>query len=508
MKVKKKIPYYLTALIFISAVLINTMGLYALDNDRPIKVFLWFDTEDYILPEADDALLRISEFLGNEDIKGSFKIVGEKARVLEERGRHDIISSLKKHEIGYHTDFHSTQPSPAMYLSDLNWYDGVKEFTRREYQGFLDVKRITGQEIYCYGQPGGSWGPQAFEALRNWGIRVYLDSNNMIDIDKKPFWYSGVLTLCSLEHEMRVELRERSDLDAAKDKFAASRENILAGNKPDVVSIFYHPCEFIHAQFWDGVNFSRGANPGPDNWKKPPMKSREAIETGYSNFEDFVRYIKSFPEVEFVTARQALEIYPDQAAVTDFSEHDLKTLAEGVSREGVRFQVLNDISLTAAEVFYLLCGKMDESLNGTGASGPRALAEWSIGGPVSGFSQQDTVVSTVDQYRRTLRDIMDFMAFHKRIPDSIWLGGSRVSPESFLVATAGLISEGSTPADSQQKLDFKPATLKSRDHINTNPSWDWIIFPEDFNAPEMVERARLQTWSLKPALTMASGSGR
>ena len=151
---------------------------------------------------------------------------------------------------------------------------------------------------------------------------------------------------------------------------------------------------------------------------------------------------------------------------------------------------------------------MDESLNGTGASGPRALAEWSIGGPVSGFSQQDTVVSTVDQYRRTLRDIMDFMAFHKRIPDSIWLGGSRVSPESFLVATAGLISEGSTPADSQQKLDFKPATLKSRDHINTNPSWDWIIFPEDFNAPEMVERARLQTWSLKPALTMASGSGR
>ncbi len=78
MKVKKKIPYYLTALIFISAVLINTLGLYALDNDRPIKVFLWFDTEDYILPEADDALLRISEFLGNEDIKGSFKIVGEK----------------------------------------------------------------------------------------------------------------------------------------------------------------------------------------------------------------------------------------------------------------------------------------------------------------------------------------------------------------------------------------------------------------------------------------------
>jgi len=506
-KTTRKIPFYLTVLAILTGAL-SMPGLYALDAEKPVKVFLWFDTEDYILPEADGALLRISEFLRNEGIRGTFKIVGEKARVLEERGRDDIIRSLRNHEIGYHTDFHSAQPSPAMYLSDLDWGEGVREFTRREYQGFLDVKRITGQEIYCYGQPGASWGPQAFESLRKWGVKVYLDSNNMIDIDKKPFWFSGVLTLCSLEHEMRVGLQKSSDLDEARERFSASREKILSADEPGVVSIFYHPCEFVHSSFWDGVNFSRGANPAPNNWKNPPVKSRKAIETGYQNFEGFIKYIKSFPDVEFVTARQALQLFPDQSAMTVFSEEDIRLIAENVRENGIKYQVVHGVSLSAAEVFYLLASRMDDLLNRDNTPGPWELADWSIGGPTTAYKQDKTVVSTIDQYRRTLRDVLDFARFHKRIPDSVWLGGYRVTPESFLAETASIITEGvGAPAD-EKKIEFQPARLESRDHINSSPSWDWVIFPKDFDAPEMVEKARIQTWSLKPAIAARSDKGR
>src|SRR6267378_4511196 len=66
-----------------------------------VYVVLWFDTEDYILPASDDAALHVARFLTHEGIRGTFKIVGEKARTLQKRGRHDVIEALKKHEIGY-----------------------------------------------------------------------------------------------------------------------------------------------------------------------------------------------------------------------------------------------------------------------------------------------------------------------------------------------------------------------------------------------------------------------
>src|SRR5262249_53568797 len=100
-----------------------------------VYVILWFDTEDYILPASDDAALKVADWLTKEGIKATFKVVGEKARTLERRGRQDVIDALKKHEIGYHSNYHSVQPTPAQYLSNLGWDEGVAEFDRREKPG-------------------------------------------------------------------------------------------------------------------------------------------------------------------------------------------------------------------------------------------------------------------------------------------------------------------------------------------------------------------------------------
>src|SRR5216110_879844 len=140
------------------------------ESKPQVYVVLWFDTEDYILPASDDAALRLADWLTGEGIRATFKVVGEKARTLERRGRTDVIAALKKHEIGYHSNYHSFQPSPAMYLSQLGWDDGVAEFDRRERPGYDDVKRVFGSAPSCYGQPGSSWGPQAFGAMKNWGM--------------------------------------------------------------------------------------------------------------------------------------------------------------------------------------------------------------------------------------------------------------------------------------------------------------------------------------------------
>lgn len=114
-------------------------------EEAPVLVSFWFDTEDYLLPASDDAAMRLARIFESQGVRATFKVVGEKARVLRERGRADVIAALGRHDIGYHTDFHSVHPTPSEYSRDLGWEEGVEEFLRREGQGLRDVAEIFGR---------------------------------------------------------------------------------------------------------------------------------------------------------------------------------------------------------------------------------------------------------------------------------------------------------------------------------------------------------------------------
>src|SRR5262249_59773555 len=214
---------------FLAALLILLLAAPArADGPPPVYIVLWFDTEDYILPQSDDAALRVAELLARLKIRATFKVVGEKARTLERRGRWDVINALKRHEIGFHSNWHSVQPSPAMYLSDLGWDDGVAEFDRREGPGRDDVQRVFGVAPSCYGQPGSSWGPQVYGALRKWGMEVYLDSGSHVRLGGKPYYYGGALNLYHLEHTLRTRLEGGPTLIEAQTRFLAARKKLQA----------------------------------------------------------------------------------------------------------------------------------------------------------------------------------------------------------------------------------------------------------------------------------------
>jgi hypothetical protein len=89
-------------------------------------------------------------------VRGTFKVVGEKARVLQQRGRTDVIQALGRHCIGYHSDWHSIQSVPAVSAQPLGLLEGADDFERRQSGGFRDVARIFAVTPACYGQPGSS----------------------------------------------------------------------------------------------------------------------------------------------------------------------------------------------------------------------------------------------------------------------------------------------------------------------------------------------------------------
>ena len=486
--------------LFVAAALWATAQSTAQAKTPPrVYVVLWFDTEDYLLPASDDAALRLAEFLSREGIRATFKVVGEKARTLVARERFDVITALKKHEIGYHSNFHSVQPSPAMYLSTLGWDDGVDEFDRREGAGRADVEHIFGQAPSCYGQPGSSWGPQTFGGMRRWKMPVYLDAGSHVALDGKPHYYCGLLTLYKLTHTIRTELTGESALRAAEDRFQGARQALLEEGG-GMVSIVYHPCEFVHKKFWDGVNFTGGANPPRDKWQKPPQKTAQESAIAYETFENYIRFIRGFDDVRFITARDAAELYRDRAQGRRFQPDELKAVAVAVGNE-VTFQRHGDHCLSAAEVLWLL----NQFMTGLGDKQPTAplvLEHSPLGPSEAAVASENEVTADWSQVVRTAADVADLMARQGRVPTTVWLGSTGIPPESYLVGIAKVASDLLAGGHAPEQVVFRPAKLAAAQYVSDDGPhlWGWVIFPPGFRAPRMMELAKRQAWTIKPAV--------
>jgi hypothetical protein len=475
----------------------------AQDTIPPIYVTLWFDTEDYILPEDDDAAKRLAEMLTGLGVRATFKVVGEKARVLEARGRRDVIAALERHDIGYHSNTHSQQPTIAVYLQNAGWEDGRAEFYRREVQGARDVQRIFGVTPVAYGQPGSAWAPQAYPALREMGIRMYLDESDHVGIDDQPFYYGGMLNVFKMRSNLaRMDLSGGASLANGQSTFRTAYER-LRGNGGGTISIYYHPNEWVQTEFWDAVNFKHGANPVRAEWKRPGTRPAAETERAFDDFEQYVRFIKAQPGVRFVTATELLTIYADKALTRSFGQEDLRGLARAVQKD-ITFQRLDGYTLSAADMFGLLTDAMAVFVERQAL--PSTARVTALDGPARMYTPSPGTTSTSSipwsAFAQAVRDTADYCRTSHRLPDEVWVGAESMSPADYLATLArtfeDLSASGKAPADViRREGHFTADRYVAADSLEL---WSWPIFPEGFHAPRIMELARLQAWTLKPAV--------
>jgi peptidoglycan/xylan/chitin deacetylase (PgdA/CDA1 family) len=465
-----------------------------------VYIILWLDTEDYISPLSDDSAKRIAAFLTRQNVRATFKVVAEKARTLERRGRRDVIEAMGRHEIGYHSDTHSRHPIVTEYESVLNWESGIKEFTRRERAGFDDLRRIFGKLPTCYGQPGSSWAPQSYAALKEWGVGVYLDEGSHVGLNGKPFWYGGILNIFNTKEGPQL----RSDdywhwpsVNQAKAKFEKFYRR-MASESGGIISLYFHPWEFVYREPWDMVNFVNGANPTHDEWKLPAAKNHQESEEAFAYFEELVNYIKSFPQTEFVTASQTLMLYRDNAQGHLFLPKELADIAKQVNSE-LSFQVREDYSLAASEVFYLL-NKCVAGVALKKSAEPIMLNGTLYGPSSSSVELKQSIEISWGQFSQAVIDVADFLEKNRQIPNVVWLGSRAVSPESYLVALARVTSELLGKSGPPAFVSLGPANLAAKKYVAEDSPGLWgFIFPKGFTAPFMMNLAKLQAWTLKPA---------
>jgi len=457
--------------LLVAALLLTALSLAA---TGPVYVVLWFDTEDYIEPSSDNAALRIANDLTAEGVRATFKVVGEKARVLEQRGRRDVIEALSRHTIGYHSNWHSVHPTPAEYLLHFGYLEGADEFERRESAGLADVKRIFKQQPVCYGQPGSSWGPQSNLALRRMQVPVYLDEGDQVGVNDQPFWYDGLLYVFRMgQNQFRAQLNVGPEDPAAYRRFdeAAARLTSQGGG---VISIYYHPTEFVTTEFWDGVNFSRGANPGRESWIKPKLRTPAESERCYGVLRHFVQHMKAQPGVRFAGAQDLPRLFADPPA----HALDRKAVAAQLSREIV-FGEVQGLMLSPAEMLLALLELKPQFVDGPTARGTSTYSKPTI--PAAAF-------------QRAARDAADFVTRFHRLPNQVFIGADTLSLADFAATLASSMEGGSEFPVVRGRIGYDRYFA-----TDGRKPFNWIIHSEGFDGTPLLELGRLQGWTLKPA---------
>jgi hypothetical protein len=95
-----------------------------------------------------------------------------------------------------------------------------------------------------------------------------------------------------------------------------------------------------------------------------------------------------------------------------------------------------------------------------------------------------------------------------RVPSEVWIGARSVAPADFLATTASVLASLEQTGPYLDAVTPRTGRIAAEDHVATDSPdlWGWVIFPEGFRAPTIMEHARLQAWTLKPALLDGGGS--
>ena len=284
------------------------------------------------------------------------------------------------------------------------------------------------------------------------GIGMYLDEADHVGIDDQPFYYGGMLNVFRMRSMLaRMELSGGPALAEGKARFMKTSDALRARGG-GTISIYYHPSEWVHAEFWDAVNFSKGANPPRAAWRRPRTRPAAETEAAFADFEQYIRFIQQQPGVTFVTATDLMQLYADRAATRSFTRDDLRAMAAAVQQE-ITFQRGDGFTLSAADVFGLLTGAMAEfvrtntipdAIRLTALLGPtRPFVQSSGGAPSSRFAWE--------AFARAITDAAAFCRANGRMPDEIWIGTESVSPADFLATLAPIVERvvapGQPPAE-------------------------------------------------------------
>jgi hypothetical protein len=462
-----------------------------------MDVSLCFDVEDYTSPpEAgmDEIPKWNAEIMTEEGVRGSFLVIGGKARSLRQRERHDVIAAMRKHEIGVHTMFGSEHPTMTEAMAPLEFRDAVQLGIEREGACYRDLKEIFQVEPGSFSSHGASQVPAMHYVAGKIFDRPWLYS--FVPTGTDGFcWYANCFQL--RWSGLRIAESAYSNPKAVDETLARWDRQIeeMAAKGYKWSNLFMaHPLMIRCKQFNDAINFPDGRNRIP--WRTPELRTMEEMKIAQEQFRRVIKYIAKHPKL---TVRTLFDTYRKYGArKPHITKDELRTYAEHVKEGGVPtgypFSAAEALVAIAADV---RAGKIAQQNAIGDVLGPTAE---SMRAPDNG-----TEWLAGDELKDIAGKIVDLTNKSGHLPANVATpnGSGRMGLASVLrvLADAWLLLNSGEP----QRVFVPHLTGRYADgavEIDANARRAWLGWPiHDINMPleNLSRQARLQAWTWKRA---------
>ncbi len=276
------------------------------------QISLLFDVEDPFNLDSDDATLEIAELVHSCGVRATFCVSGLKCRVLEERGRKDVIEALKPHALGLHTDTHSLHPTTMEMLENKGWADGVEAALESEGRGMRSFELVFERKPCCWGGAGNTWGPQITEACRILGIPAVLYSQFAVP-NLATHHFLGVISLPTTAYLGGEDAMETLETAQAGVDQAIAR--VKASPAPWAEVFGGHPSRYRYLEFWDAPFFA-GQTPIP--YTPGARRSDENFKACMANLRSSILRLKD--ELEIVGVDQIVDYNWQWRQLTEYEK--------------------------------------------------------------------------------------------------------------------------------------------------------------------------------------------
>jgi hypothetical protein len=462
-------------------------------------VYVCFDVEDLVHPDSDDIAKDIAAMLADDGIVATMCVVGEKARLWEQRGRKDVIAAVAYHDVSLHTDHHSVHPTVSEYLADKGWEDGVGEAIRQESPGVRDLTRIFGQFPSSWGTGGNSWGPQIPSATRQLGIvsNIYSDAHAG---ETGACWYAG--QLCFHDY---VEFPGGEDAYCADGDFEDALPSLLRRveefrSRGFACLGFFaaHPTRLRYTQFWDAINFANGEETDPKAYRFAPRRGDDGYRAGLRNLRRAVLAVRDLPGVEIIPLRALNHRFLTENSPITWSE--LRRLAQAIVDADSSGIEVGRVSLAQA-LDALARGILRQR---DGRENPEHLLLRTVLGPVEEPPRRTrSITVSVSEVVSTCRGLVTQIDEMGHLPASMEIGETCVGPMSLLRAFAvGFLRQDRGRAMNDITLPPMETTVPMADELAQRIYQEyrkWPPHPADLRLDRLALYTRLQCWTLKPA---------
>jgi hypothetical protein len=463
-------------------------------------VYVWFDLEDYVTRESHDLPMRAIGILRKYNVPVTCKIVAEKVRSLVDNGRKDVLQAISENDIGYHLDTHSRHPTLYEYLADLDVRSGSKEFLTKEREGLEFVKQTFARQPSCFGHPGPTWAPHVYPALAEMGIPVYLDETSILNLNGQPYWYCGVLNLNGANENFLVfdyTFESPDGVEKLKRRFAAIHKRLQSTG--GAVSLLWHLHTAINRKFWDEVNFGDGKNRSKEEYERPPPQPAEVTERAWRDFEELIRFMRSFSDVEFITASDAARMYAP-ASREGVNLDELGKISKHFSKSMDYFEE-GKLVLSPAEGFGLITDALKDYGRSSALPDSREIRGYL--GPSSLHTSKGQKAVASKDLITAASVVCSQLDKEGQMPSHITVGATAdLNPQDFLMTASRLLSLIVARKTLPTRLSVskgRPPHAKYISSVSFAKACKWKVLPPRFRAPKILEQIRLQAWTLKPA---------